>query len=87
MSQVLTQSEFKYAEENPDGSWLIRYGVVPVGHTFGGEKIVTFGSSLFPERPTLQQVLKSLLRYVEAFPDDEAVAKSIMNTRLKEYFY
>lgn len=87
MSQILPESEFKYIEETEDGGWLIRYGVVTVGHTIKGERLVTFGSSLFSEKPTVQQVLRSLLRYVEAYSDNECIVKSIISTDLKSYFY
>lgn len=85
MSQVTKESDFRYIEETDEGV-LIRYGVVPIGHTLSGERILTFGSSLFSSRPTVAQVLKSLSRYAEAFADDDKVAHSLERTDLSVYF-
>lgn len=86
MSQVLEESDFEYIEHLPDGGWMIRYGVVPVGYSPSGERLLTFGSSEFPARPTVMQVLKSVCRYAEAFEDKEKVMRSLSTLDLSVYF-
>lgn len=86
MSQVLTESEFEYIERLPDGKWLIRYGIVPVGYSPSGERLLTFGSSVYPSRPSVLQVIRSLYRYAEAFGHDEAVMRSLAVQDLSVYF-
>lgn len=85
MSQVSVESDFRYVEETSEGV-LIRYGVIPIGYTQSGERILTFGSSLFSSRPTVVQVLKSLSRYAEAFADNESVLRSLETQDLSVYF-
>lgn len=86
MSQVLEESDFEYIEHLPDGGWLIRYGVVPVGYSPSGERLLTFGSSEFPTRPTVLQVLKSVCRYAEACEGNEKVMRSLLTLDLSVYF-
>lgn len=56
MSQVLAESDFEYIEHLSDGGWLIRYGVVPVGYSPSGERLLTFGSSEFLTRLTVEHI-------------------------------
>lgn len=84
--QLLPESKFRHIERLGDGTWIIRYGAVAVGRAASGEKMLTFGSSVFVERPAVQQVLRSLYRYAEAFSDDEKITMSLMNTDLRDYF-
>ena len=86
MSQVLEESDLEYIEHLPDGGWLIRYGVVPVGYSPSGERLLTFGASEFPTRPTVLQVLKSVCRYAEACEGNEKVMRSISTLDLSVYF-
>ena len=86
MSQVIAESDFEYVEQLPDGGFVIRYGIVPVGYSSSGERLLTFGSSWFPSRPTVLQVLKSITRYAEAFKDDEAVMLSLSTLDMGNYF-
>lgn len=86
MSQVLEESDFEYIEHLPDGGWLIRYGVVPVGYSPSGERLLSFGSSEFPTRPTVLQVLKSVCRYAEACEGNEKVMRSLSTLDLTVYF-
>lgn len=86
MSQVLAESDFEYIEPLPDGGYVIRYGIVPAGISPSGERLFTFGSSVFPSRPTVPQVLKSIARYAEAFKDDKRVMKSLSRLDMRVYF-
>ena len=86
MSQGLEDSDFEYIEHLPDGGWLIRYGVVPVGYSSSGERLLTFGSSEFPTKPTVLQVLKSVCRYAEACEGNEKVMRSLSTLDLSVYF-
>ena len=86
MSQVIAESDFEYIEPLPDGGYIIRYGVVPVGYSSSGERLLTFGSSVFPSRPSVPQVLKSITRYAEAFKDDKRVMMSLSTLDMGVYF-
>ena len=86
MSQVIAESDFEYIEPLPDGGFIIRYGIVPVGFSSSGERLLTFGSSVFPSRPTVLQILKSVTRYAEAFKDNKKVMMSLSRLDLGVYF-
>ena len=49
--------------EAPDGTWIVRHHFRVVGTSENGEELVTFASSEYPEKPTLQQIQRSIDRY------------------------
>ena len=55
---ILPRGIAKPIEQQPDGTWVVRHHFREVG-----EELVTFASSEYPEKPTLQQIQRSIDRY------------------------
>lgn len=74
---ILPRTCAKYIEQQPDGTWIVRYLFRVVGKDDNGEELVTFASSEYPEKPTIQQIQRSIDRhrvcltmYGETMPED-----------------
>jgi hypothetical protein len=53
---ILPRGIAKPIEQQPDGTWIVRHHFRVVGTSENGEELVTFASSEYPEKPTLQQI-------------------------------
>lgn len=53
---ILPRGIAKPIEQQPDGTWIVRHHFRVVGTNENGEELVTFASSEYPEKPTLQQI-------------------------------
>ena len=52
---ILPLKSAKPIEQQSDGTWIIRYAIQPIGRTDSeGNELVTFASSTFLEKPTLE---------------------------------
>ena len=60
---ILPRGIAKPIEQQPDGTWIVRHHFRVVGTSENGEELVTFASSEYPEKPTLQQIQRSIDRY------------------------
>ena len=61
---ILPRGIAKPIEQQPDGTWIVRHHFRVVGTSENGEELVTFASSEYPEKPTLQQIQRSIDRYM-----------------------
>lgn len=60
---ILPRGIAKPIEQQPDGTWIVRHHFRVVGTNENGEELVTFASSEYPEKPTIQQIQRSIDRY------------------------
>lgn len=84
---ICLKEDLKYIEQIPNGNWLVRYGIVPAGHTPDGKELVTFASSEYPHKPTMDQIRRSIHRYAMAHLKDENILGGIANPDLTVYQY
>ncbi|MSL95108.1 hypothetical protein GKF01_12895 [Escherichia coli] len=62
-ANILPRAPAKSIEQPPDGTCIVRHHFRVVGTSENGEELVTFASSEYPEKPTLQQIQRSIDRY------------------------
>lgn len=60
---ILPRTCAKPIEQQPDGTWIVRHHFRVVGKDDNGEELVTFASSEYPDKPTIQQIQRSIDRY------------------------
>ena len=61
---ILPRKLAKPIEQLSDGTWIIRYAIQSIDRTDNeGNELVTFASSIFLEKPTLEMIKKSIHRY------------------------
>lgn len=60
---ILPRTCAKPIEQLENGQWIVRYLFRVAGTNEQGEELVTFASSLYPEKPTLKQIERSINRY------------------------
>ena len=60
---ILPRTCAKPIEQLENGQWIVRYLFRKFGTNEEGEELVTFGSSVYPEKPTLQQIQRSINIY------------------------
>ena len=69
---ILPRKLAKPIEQLSDGTWIIRYAIQSIDRTDNeGNELVTFASSIFLEKPTLEMIKKSIHRYAMSVLDDE----------------
>jgi hypothetical protein len=84
---VCKKEGFKFIEQLPSGEWVVRYGVVPAGHDSAGNELVSFASSVYPNKPTMEQIKRSIHRYAMAHLDDEEVLATVARPKMYLYAY
>lgn len=84
---ICRKSELKYIEQLPKGMWVVRYGIVPAGHDPADNELVSFASSVYPEKPTMEQIKKSIHRYAMAHLDDEEILSTVAKPKMYLYAY
>ena len=68
---ILPLKSVKPIEQQSDGTWIIRYAIQSIGRTDSeGNELVTFASSTFLEKPTLEMIKKSIHRYAMSVLDN-----------------
>lgn len=83
---ILPLKSAKYIEQQSDGTWIIRYAIQSIGKTDNeGNELVTFASSIFLEKPTLEMIKKSIHRYAMSVLDDEDILPLVANPDLSVY--
>ena len=83
---ILPRGIAKPIEQQPDGTWIVRHHFRVVGTSENGEELVTFASSEYPEKPTLQQIQRSIDRYrVCLTMYGDTIADEIENVDLSVY--
>lgn len=83
---ILPRTCAKLIEQQSDGTWIIRYAIRPIGRTDSeGNELVTFASSVFLEKPTMEMIKKSIHRYAMSVLDDEDVLPLVANPDLSIY--
>ncbi len=87
MMNICLLKDLKYIEQLPDGSWVIRYGIVPAGHDPAGNEFVSFASSVYPKKPTMEQIKRSIHWYAMANLDDEEVLATVARPKMYLYAY
>ena len=76
---ILPRKLAKPIEQLSDGTWIIRYAIQSIDRTDNeGNELVTFASSIFLEKPTLERYAMSVL-------DDEDVLPLVANPDLSVY--
>ena len=80
---ILPLKSAKPIEQQSDGTWIIRYAIQSIGSE--GNELVTFASSTFLEKPTLEMIKKSIHRYAMSVLDDEDVLPLVANPDLSVY--
>lgn len=60
---ILPRTCAKPIEQQPNGTWIVRYHFRTIGTNENGEELVTFASSEYPDKPTIQQIQRSIDRY------------------------
>lgn len=63
MKNVGRLSDIKRLEQRRDGVWVARYGFRLCGKDADGNLLATFTASEYPEKPTVEQIRRSLRRY------------------------
>lgn len=84
---ICLKSELKYIEQLPSGEWVVRYGVVPAGHDSAGNELVSFASSVYPKKPTMEQIKRSIYRYAMAHLGDEDILETVAKPKMYLYAY
>ena len=74
---VCKKEGFKFIEQLPDGEWIVRYGIMPFGHNLNGEELVTFTSSQYPRKPSMEQISRSILRFNMAMQDMDLLKPAV----------
>ena len=83
---ILPRKLAKPIEQLSDGTWIIRYAIQSIDRTDNeGNELVTFASSIFLEKPTLEMIKKSIHRYAMSVLDDEDVLPLVANPDLSVY--
>lgn len=82
---ICLREDLRYIEQLSNGDWLVRYGVIPAGHTPDGREIVSFGSSEYPCKPSMEQIKKSIYRYAMAHLHDEDILEKVCNPDMSVY--
>lgn len=83
---ILPRKSAKPIEQQSDGTWIIRYAIQSIGKTDSeGNELVTFASSIFLEKPTLEMIKKSIHRYTMSVLDDEDILPLVANPDLSIY--
>lgn len=74
---ILPRTCAKPIEQQGDGTWIVRYLFRKIGLDEHGNELVTFASSIYPQKPTLKQIERSinihkagLTMYGELMPSD-----------------
>lgn len=74
---ILPRGIAKPIEQLEDGTWIVRYHFRSAGANEKGEELVSFTSSLYYEKPTIQMIQRSIDRnrviltmYGDDFPED-----------------
>ena len=80
---ILPRKLAKPIEQLSDGTWIIRYAIDRTDN--GGNELVTYASSIFLEKPTLEMIKKSIHRYAMSVLDDEDVLPLVANPDLSVY--
>ena len=57
---ILPRGIAKPIEQQSNGTWIVRHHFRVVGTSENGEELVTFASSEYPEKPTIQQIQRSI---------------------------
>lgn len=84
---ICLKENLKYIEQLPNGNWLVRYGVVPYGQTPDGKEMVIFASSEYPQKPSIEQIRKSIHRYAMAHLGNEEILEGVANPDMTAYQY
>ena len=80
---ILPRKLAKPIEQLSDGTWIIRYAIQSIDRTDNeGNELVTYASSIFLEKPTLEMIKKSIHRYAMSVLDDEDVLPLVANPDL-----
>jgi len=87
MENLCLKENLKYIEQLDNGHWVVRYGIVAAGTTPDGRNVVTFTTSEYPQKPTIEQIRKSIHRFAMAHLDDENILESVANPDLSVYQY
>lgn len=85
MMNICLREDYRYIEQLSNGDWLVRYGMVSAGHTPDGRELVSFGSSEYPEQPSLEQIRHSIYRYAMAHLHDEEILATVCNPDMSAY--
>ena len=85
---ILPRGIAKPIEQLKDGQWIVRYLFRKVGTNGNGEELVTFASSIYPEKPTLQQIQRSINIYkVGLTMYGEEISSDIEELDLSAYMF
>ena len=84
---ILPRTCAKPIEQLPDGTWIVRYAILPYRVDSEGNELVTFASSIFMTKPTLEQIKKCIYRYAMSVLDDEDVLPLVANPDLSVYMF
>lgn len=82
---ICHKKDFRYIEQLKDGSWIVRYAVLDYGKDGNGNELVSFASSVYPDKPSMDQIRRSIHRYAMANLDNEEVLESLVNTDISNY--
>ena len=83
---ILPRKLAKPIEQLSDGTWIIRYAIQSIDRTDNeGNELVTYASSIFLEKPTLEMIKKIIHRYAMSVLDDEDVLPLVANPDLSVY--
>lgn len=82
---ILPRNYAKPIEHLADGTWIIRYGILPYGTDEEGNELVTFASSTYLNKPTMDQIKKSIYRYAMSVLDEEEILLTVANPDLSVY--
>lgn len=82
---ILHRESAKPIEQLDNGTWIIRYAIQHYGKDDQGNELVTFASSIFLTKPTLEQIKKSIHRYAMSVLDDEEILPLVANPDLSVY--
>lgn len=84
---IYLREDYRYIEQLSNGDWLVRYGMVSAGHDPAGNELVSFASSVYPEKQTMEQIKKSIHRYAMAHLDDEEILSTVAKPKMYLYAY
>lgn len=82
---ICRKKDIKYIEQLPNGEWVVRYCIIPMGTNKQGEEIVSFASSVYPSKPSLDRIRKSINRYAMAHLDDEEILAATAKPDMSKY--
>lgn len=85
---ILPRGTAKPIEQLENGEWIVRYLFKKVGTNENGEELVTFASSCYPDKPTIQQIERSINRYKAGLTMyGEEIASDIEQPDLSVYMF